>query len=259
MEDRKKKEAELQRTRRDRGLEENIAGYHRLYSYRKFYSITRKSENFLKDFIIKEYQGKKVLDYGCGDGPLSILLAKNGVDVVGIDISEDAIAVCKDSAKKEGLEGKVSFFVMDAEKTSFSDNYFDGVLCTGVLHHLDIDTALKELARILKPDGSIICNEPLSHNPAFQLYRELTPHLRSEWEMRHILSKKEINLAEKYFEKIEKRFFHLTTLLAVPFRNLPFFNFILGILEKVDSLILRLPFIKWWAWQIIFILSKPKK
>jgi len=259
MEERKQKEIELQNKIRGKKLKENISNYRRLTSNRKFYSIIRQSVNFLNNYLLKEFKGKKVLDYGCGDGNISVFLAKNGIDIVGIDIADIRIKNSKKLAVKEGMGDRTSFFVMDAEKTTFPDNYFDGILCTGVLHHLDIEKAFKEIARILKPDGSIICNEPLAYNPIFQLYRRLTPHLRSEWEMHHILSKKDIKEGEKYFRKVEKRFFHLFSLLAVPFRNSKLFNFVLWPLEKIDLLILKLPFVKWWAWQIIFILSKPKK
>jgi len=113
---------------------------------------------------------------------------------------------------------------------------------------------------VLKPNGKIICNEPLVHNPIFQLYRKLTPHLRTEWEAEHILSKRDIKLAEKYFGKVDKKFFHLFSLVAVPLSKWPsVFNPILTILAAIDSIILRLPLVKWWAWQIIFILSEPKK
>ena len=259
LEDRKQEEIDLQNKIRDKNLSKDSAEFRRLTANRKFYSITRKSADFLNDYFLKNYIGKKILDYGCGDGNMAVSLAKKGIEIIGIDLSDIRIQNCRELAKKEGISDKVSFLVMDAEKTTFIDNFFDGIICTGVLHHLDTKKAFGELARILKSEGSIICNEPLAYNPFFQLYRKMTPYLRSEWEAEHILGKNDINLAEEYFRKVEKRFFHLTTLLAVPFRNLPFFNFILGILEKVDSLILRLPFIKWWAWQIIFILSKPKK
>jgi len=259
IEERKQKEAELHDKLRDKKLEENIVEYKHLTSNRKFYSITRGSINFLNNYLLDKYKEKKVLDYCCGDGNVSVFLAKNEIEVVGIDISEVSIQNSKNLAKKEGVENKVSFFVIDAEKTNFPDNYFDGILCTGVLHHLDIKRAFKEMARILKPEGSIICIEPLAYNPIFQLYRKLTPHLRTKWEAEHILTKKDINLAKNYFEKIETQLFHLFTLLAVPFRNLFFFNFILGFLEKIDLIILKLPGLKWWAWQIVFTLSKPKK
>ena len=258
IEERKQKEIELQSKIRSKEIRKNALDYSRFTSNMKFYSITQKSTDFFNNYLLKEFKGKKVLDYGCGDGNTAVFSAKNGAEVVGIDISSVRIKNSKELAVKEGVSDRTSFFVMDAEKTEFPDNYFDGIICTGVLHHLEIESALKEMARILKPEGSIICNEPLVHNPIFQLYRRLTPHLRSGWEMEHILSKKEIKLAEKYFGKIELRFFYLTTLLAVPFRNSPFFNFILSIFEKIDSIILKIPGLRWWAWQIIFVLSQPK-
>ena len=259
LQERKQKEAEIQNKIRSREFEENIANYPHLVSNRKFYSIVRKSKKFLKDFLLKKFKEKKILDYGCGDGNTAVFLAKNGVEVTGIDISEVRIKNSKEFAEKEGVSDKTSFFLMDAEKTTFPDNFFDGILCTGVLHHLDIKIAFKEMARILKPEGSIICNEPLAYNPIFQMYRKLTPHLRTEWELEHILTKKDIELAGEYFGKIEKRFFHLKSLLAVPFRSTFLFNPILSFLEKIDSIILKIPGFQWWAWQIIFILSEPKK
>ncbi len=259
MEIRKEKEAEFHDKIRDRELEMHEREYKYLTSNRKFYSIAQKNISFVVDYLVSKYQNKRVLDYCCGDGSFTIFLAKKGINMIGIDISEVSIQNGKNLIKKEDLEDRISLSVMDAEKTEFPDNYFDGVLCAGVLHHLNIENAFKEMRRILKPEGAIICNEPLAYNPVFQLYRRLTPHLRTKWEIEHILSKSDINLAKKYFGKIEIKFFHLATLLAVPFRNLPGFESVLSFLEGVDSVILKLPGLQWLAWQVIFILSEPKK
>jgi len=236
--------------------EEDFKKYQDFVARKRFYSIVKNSENFLQNFLIKNCHNKKVLDCGCGEGRISNFLAENGADVVGIDISPETIKV----AKEKTANKNISFLVMDAEKMEFKDNFFDLIVCAGILHHLDIKKTYPELKRVLKMDGKIICNEPLIHNPIFQLYRRLTPHLRTEWEAEHILSKNDIELAEKYFGKIEKKFFYLFSLMAVPFSNKPrLFNTILATLTSIDSVVLKLPFIKWWAWQIIFILSQPKK
>ena len=248
LEERKQKEAVFHNKIRDEKLKKDKFEYERLTADKKFYSITRKSKNFVNNWLLKRSKGKKALDYCCGNGEISIFLAKNGAQVIGIDISSISIENAKKNAINEGVEKNTSFFVMDAEKLEFEKNFFDIIVCSGVLHHLDIRRAYPELARVLKPEGEIICNEPLVHNPIFQLYRKMTPHLRTKWEMEHILSKHDIKLAKEYFGKVETKFFHLATLLAVPFRNFPVFNFILGLLEKVDSLLLKLPFLKWWAW-----------
>jgi len=152
----------------------------------KFYSVTRSSRNFIKNWLLSRVKGKKVLDYCCGNGGMAIWLAENGANVFGIDISQVSIKNAIDEAVKRGIEDKVKFFVMDAEAMEFENNFFDIICCIGVLHHLDINKAYSELSRVLKPDGTIICVEPLKYNPVFQIYRKMTPHLRTKWEIEHI-------------------------------------------------------------------------
>jgi ubiquinone/menaquinone biosynthesis C-methylase UbiE len=235
------------------------ADYDKLNTNKKFYAITRSSVAFTEGWLAQMSVGKKVLDYCCGEGMMSLKLAKQGAYAYGIDISPYSIEQAKKEAAAKGLSEKTNFSVMDAEKMAFEDNFFDVVVCHGVLHHLDIKKAFPEIARVLKPTGKVICAEPLAYNPVFQLYRRLTPHLRTEWEAHHILTKQDIFESLKSFNDIELRFFHLAALAAVPFRNTPIFKPVLSALEFVDSLLLKLPFVQWWAWQAIFVLSNPKK
>jgi hypothetical protein len=90
-----------------------------------------------------------------------------------------------------------------------------------------------------------------------QLYRELTPHLRTNWEKNHILKKHDIKLAEDYGFKLgHVCSWHLLSLCAVPFRHSCSALPILAALEQVDHCLLRIPGIKWWGWQVTFELSK---
>lgn len=259
MERRKKEEAEFHNFLRD--LKEGTPEYRRYTANKKFYSITRRSVAFVENWLKGHCGGgAKVLEYGCGTGSFSFFLASLGAQVVGIDISEVGIAQARQEAEKRGLTNKTEFFVMDAEATTFPDHTFDVICVSGVLHHLDRTKAFKEMARLLKPTGAAIAAEPLAHNPLIQLYRKMTPHLRTEFEAQHILhAKKDIQLAQRYFNKVEARFFHLATLLAVPFRNTPIFNPLLSLTEKIDSLLLKIPLIQRQSWQIVIIFSNPKK
>ncbi len=258
LEERKQKERE--HANKLKILLQKTSNPEEVASNKKFYSITRRSRNYINRWLLKRVANdKKVLDYCCGGGGIAVFLAKNGADVTGIDISDISIEIAKKNAIQQKLQNRPTFLVMDGENLKFNNNTFDVIVCSGVLHHLNINKAYPELARVLKPGGEIICGEPLAYNPIFQLYRKSTPHLRTEWEAEHILNKKSISSAKQYFDGIETRFYHLTTLLAVPFRNFSFFNPILTIFEAIDSFLLKLPLIKWLAWQIIFILSKPKK
>lgn len=259
MEDRKQKEAEFHDEIRDINLEDNLERFEELTSNRKYYSAASKSDEYKNSFIENNCPGKRVLDYCCGDGDLSFLLAKNKANVTGIDISPTSIENCKREAEKRGFGDTTNFLVMDAENLQFEDNSFDFVIVAGVLHHLDISKAYSQLSKVLKPGGKILCGEPLVYNPIFQLYRRLTPKMRTEWEVNHILRYRDIKLAEKYFGKVNKRFFNLATLAAVPFLETPMFKPALSLMEGIDAVLLRIPLLRWWAWQIIFELSEPKK
>jgi ubiquinone/menaquinone biosynthesis C-methylase UbiE len=226
----------------------------------KYYSIERQSRAMILDWFQENCKGKRVLDYCCGNGEDGVFIAQNGArEVVGIDISDVSIANCQELARKNGVEKITSYQVGDAENTGFEDNCFDVITEYGALHHLDLERAFAEMSRILKPDGKIICNEALGHNLVINAYRRLTPHLRTEWEVEHILRKESFEVARKYFDKVDIHFYYLFTLLAVPFRKLPIFEPVLSILEKIDNVILKLPLIKWQAWQIVFVLSEPRK
>lgn len=255
MENRKQIESEFHNVVRDKYSKE----FEYRTSNRKFYSVSVKRENFVNNFLSENCLGKKALDYCCGDGPVALFLAENGADAYGIDISPISVGICNERAISKGLVSKTHFSVMDAEKMEFEDNFFDLIAVNGVLHHLDIEKALKELTRVLKPTGKVICVEPLVYNPVFQMYRRMTPQLRTEWETEHILGKKEVLEIKKYFNHVETKYFDLATLMAVPFRETAFFNPVLSALELVDSFLLKIPGLKWWAWQIVLILSEPKK
>lgn len=225
----------------------------------KYYAIERKSRDLVLGWFRKNCVGKRVLDLCCGNGEDGIYIAKNGAsEVVGVDISDISIANCRKSSQINNVDHIISHSISDAENTGFDNNSFDVVTEYGALHHLDLDKAFAEIARVLKPDGKVICNESLAHNIFIHLYRKMTPQLRTEWEVEHIMCKKDFQVAEKYFNKIELHFFHLFTLFAVPFRKLPFFGVLLTVFEKIDDWLLRLPFVKWQAWQVVFILSEPK-
>ncbi|MBM4295752.1 MAG: class I SAM-dependent methyltransferase [Deltaproteobacteria bacterium] len=231
-----------------------------LWANMKYYAIERKSREVVLEWFKTYCPGSQVLDYCCGNGDDSFFIAAHGaVKVVGIDISEVSVQNCNNKAAQEGL-GNLSFQVMDAENLSFADDTFDVVSEYGALHHLDLTKAYGEIARVLRPSGRALCVEALGHNHIIHLYRKLTPHLRTPWEVEHILRRKDVDLAREYFHQVNiLGFFHLATLAAVPFRKTPIFEKILGTLEAVDAMLLRLPFLQWQAWHIIFELAKPKK
>jgi SAM-dependent methyltransferase len=223
---------------------------------RKYYVIARTNEVFYRNFLAERCAGKDVLEYGCGLGNTAFFLASNKARVVGIDISEVAIQQAAEEAERRRTVS-VSFQVMDAEATTYSDNQFDIICGTGILHHLNLKAACTEMTRLLKPEGFGIFVEPLGHNPVIKLYRKLTPHLRTADE--HPFQMTDLGLVSHYFDKVEMRYFHICTLLAVPFYRLGvFFTILLQTLQLFDRLLFAVPYFRKYAWMIAIIVSKPR-
>ncbi len=101
---------------------------------------------------LNPYLGKKILDMGCGDGQFLHLLDKHikNLELTGIDISSIAINKAKHDYPN------ISFIKSSVTKKYFSDNSFDTILLIEVIEHLiDTDSILKEISKILKPDGFV--------------------------------------------------------------------------------------------------------
>ncbi|MBI3335001.1 MAG: class I SAM-dependent methyltransferase [Candidatus Portnoybacteria bacterium] len=221
------------------------------------FSSYRFCEKWMKSHI---KTGESVLDYGCGNGIHSILPAKIGAKVTGVDLSQGSLAIARERAKRERVEKQTTFLLMDCEKMTFPDDSFDMVFDGGTFSSLDIKKAIPELARVLKPDGALLAIETLGHNPLTNMKRRINKLLgrRTGWAVEHILKMDDLAFMRKYFDKVETHFFHLFSLFAFPFLSLPGGISLLRVLEKIDSLLLKIPFLQKYAFKIVIICRNPK-
>jgi methionine biosynthesis protein MetW len=100
--------------------------------------------------IFSKYKFDRILDIGCGDGTISMMLAdvSNASSIYGIDIAEENVK----SALKKGI--KVFKLDVTKEKIPFEDDFFDAVFLGETIEHLyDSDYLLDEVYRTLKWGG----------------------------------------------------------------------------------------------------------
>ena len=118
-----------------------------------------------------DLKGKKLLDFGCGQGEESAYFSKLGAVVTGVDISEVGIRVARERALANGFND-ATFEVMNCLEMSFPDNTFDVVHGMGILHHVGLAAGLAEVRRVLKPGGFAVFLEPLQSTRAIESAKE---------------------------------------------------------------------------------------
>jgi SAM-dependent methyltransferase len=223
----------------------------------QFYDVLQSSTRYLEGLLVSHAAGKEVLECGTGTGDYSLFLGEHGARVVGIDVSPAAIELARKRALSRGLDA-VSFMVMDVQRMDFEENSFDLVCGAGILHHLDLRVAIAEILRVLRPEGKVIFREPLGHNPAINLFRRLTPHLRSPGE--HPLTMSDLLVIQKAFRRSDCRFFHLLSVPFAPLAKRPGLSHLAQVLDHFDSLLLqRLPWGARFAWQVVMLMESPNK
>lgn len=120
--------------------------------------ITDTLERQLLFELLGPVADKTLLDVGCGDGELASKLARRGAIVTGLDADPAMIAAARRHAGAEGtllhlVEGK-------AERLPFDDAVFDRVVAVTVLCFVrNAERAIMEMARVLKPGGSLVIGE----------------------------------------------------------------------------------------------------
>lgn len=104
-----------------------------------------------------DVEGLRVLDAGCGSGPLTAALRDNGALVSGFDLSPAMVALAR---ARLGTDADVR--VADLEdRLPYDDDTFDVVTCSLALHYLkEWDATLAEFRRILKPGGRLVISVP---------------------------------------------------------------------------------------------------
>ncbi len=198
--------------------------------------------------LLGDVSGKTVLDYGCGAGENSVLIASHGAaKVIGIDISPELVELGAKRLALHGFGETAELRVGSAHELPLEDESVDVVFGMAILHHLDLQLASTEVFRVLKKGGRAIFLEPVRNSKIVRFVRNLIPYQQPD------VSPFERPLTDAELEKFADRFSaSRSRAFSIPFVNLV--N-VLGLSENIlhkairlDGKILRAaPFLKNYA------------
>jgi SAM-dependent methyltransferase len=195
--------------------------------------------------------GRRVLDYGCGHGMASVVLAHRGANVTAMDLSAGYLAeACRRSAANAAVIETVQ---ADAHQLPFPAAAFDCVWGNAVLHHLDLRIAGVELRRVLRPGGVAVFCEPWGENPLLRLARRSLPYRGKNRTRDEVpLRRRDLDCLRASFPQLQIEGFQLLSM----FRRLLHVPRLTTILEACDRRLVRPKLAENWCRYIVLTMRR---
>jgi len=111
----------------------------------------------------------KVLELGCGTGLVSRKISGFCKELIAIDISDELLTVAREKSCKPNIQ----YLLQDIHTLNFKDDSFDAVIGSSILHHSEVEKALGEIYRVLKPGRYIAFTEPNMLNPQIMFQKNI--------------------------------------------------------------------------------------
>jgi SAM-dependent methyltransferase len=116
--------------------------------------------------MIRDSDGSRILDLGCGTGRHIVYFSRLGFDVYGFDASLKAITMTREWLKNENIKATLCEHQME-NPFPYEDDFFDAIISIQVIHHnlmADIRKTIREIERVLKPSGVLFVTFPILHS-----------------------------------------------------------------------------------------------
>jgi SAM-dependent methyltransferase len=189
----------------------------------------------MADFL-GDVRDRRILEYGCGLGRLTVILAKSGARVTTFDLSAASVEAARKRAELNGLADRIEFHVASGESLPFADGEFELAIGKAILHHLDPEVAARELHRVLAPGGRATFSEPLGTNPLLVFARARLPYPgKHERGADRPLTVADVATWRAPFAEFKLRPIQLLSMVERAFG----FGAKFGLLRRIDAAILR--------------------
>ncbi len=195
-------------------------------------------ESWVRDTfeLLGDIRGRRVLDYGTGDGMSATVLARMGGEVFAFDLALGNALPSGRRARANGVGERVHLQEMAGEALGYRDESFEAIYGNAILHHVDLDLAGREMARVLRPGGVAVFGEPWGGNPLLEFVRRNVPYrgkdrTADEAPIRH----RDVEILRRHL-RIELRGYQLFSMIRRQIRWAPLIAF----LEALDRRLLAL-------------------
>ena len=123
--------------------------------------------------LVSKKNPETVLDIATGTGDLALLMAETSAEkIIGLDISAGMLEVGRKKIANANLSNKIEMVLADSESMPFEDNSFDAItVAFGIRNFEHLDLGLKEILRVLKPNGIFVVLE--TSNPTKTPYKQV--------------------------------------------------------------------------------------
>lgn len=171
--------------------------------------------------LLRDSFGKNILDVGCGKGRFCRKIKDHGFDnIIGVEPSEELFKIAKERNKD------INFIRASITSLPFKDSEFDFLLCVEVLEHVpNIEKAIMEMARVLKPKGkfiildkNILSLHPVYLVPTFLWKKYL--EIKNKWMYPYNFSFKEKYFVPWRLNKILKKHFYFSEFKFIHYKIL---------------------------------------
>ena len=234
--------------------------------HQSFESLLAPENRMIID-LMGNIRGKRVLDIAAGLGESAVYFALQGANVTAVDISPEMITHVNKLAHLHGVD--VATSVCPIETLNLPDEQFDYCYAANVLHHVvDKKSALREISRVLKPNGVVFPWDPLAYNPIINIYRRIATEVRTPDEKPVTFGY--INEFKEVFTDVDYRVFWFTSLIIFIkyflvdrvhpntdrywkriLQEKPSTMIWMRPLLALDRTLLRIPLLRYLAWSIV--------
>ncbi len=197
--------------------------------------------------LLGDVRNKTVLEYGCGDGLNTVVLARRGAKVIALDISPDLIDIARQRLTVNNINADVEFIVGSAHQVPLPNESVDVVFGMAILHHLDLPVSAREVHRVLRTGGRAIFQEPVRNSRVLKFIRNLIPYQAPDISpFERPLTDAELSDYAKDFASFRSKAFWLPTVSFLS--DLPLTQRFAPLLSRYDTLALeKLPSLSHYA------------